>query len=136
MASSFARLRGEWSAGAAAEWSKGFGGSGRAVRPLGDEAEARGGAEFEEAERGDHGGRQEREDGVTHRTAGRCVSQRQERVRLWGTLVSGGQQVLGLMMSSLFSQLRGHPLRPQGFCLKKSDLVPILGRFPIPSPSP
>lgn len=44
------------------------------MKPPGDdEAEARGGVEFEEVERGDHQGPEESEDGMTHRTAGRCL---------------------------------------------------------------
>lgn len=66
MASLFTKLRGEWNAWAAAELRKGFGGLARAMRFLGDEARARGGAEMEETERGGHRGArpQNRGDGL------------------------------------------------------------------------
>lgn len=72
MASSFTKLRGEWNAWAAAELRKGFGGSARAMRFLGDGAEARGGAEFEETGGGGRRGArpQKRGDSRANRTGG------------------------------------------------------------------
>lgn len=97
MASSFTKLRGEWNAWAAAELRKGFGGSARAMRFLGDGAEARGGAEFEETGGGGRRGArpQKRGDSEGQQDWWPARPQGQERVRGWETSVSGGTASLG-----------------------------------------
>lgn len=93
-ASLFTKLRGEWNAWAAAELRKGFGRSARAMRFLGDEGEARGGAEFEETERGGRRGArpQKRGAGVGRRDWWPAWSQGQGWVRGWEASVLGGSK--------------------------------------------